>query len=161
MNLVILPISLLFDYRAATYCHSIMNIKKPAFSSSALKLPTASFFLYTSELKKILPRQFQNAICMKKVLLKKVFCSTILSQEIICQCHTVLQRRNISSFFLMNTRRTRRKPNMVQLLGNILSSIKLLCFVLNLCYCRPSPPIQVTSLSGRHFSYYKLLVSLL
>ena len=30
MNLGILPISLLFDYRAATYCHSIMNKKKPA-----------------------------------------------------------------------------------------------------------------------------------
>ena len=35
MNLGILPISLLFDYWAATYCHSIMNNKKPAFSSSA------------------------------------------------------------------------------------------------------------------------------
>ena len=98
MNLGILPISLLFDYRAATYCHSIMNKKKPAFSSSALKLPTASFYIH-ERTQKILPRQFQNAICMKKVLLKEVFYSTILSQEIICQCHTVLQRRNISCFF--------------------------------------------------------------
>ena len=46
MNLGILPISLLFDYRAATYCHSIMNKKKPFFSSSALKLPTASFYIH-------------------------------------------------------------------------------------------------------------------
>ena len=46
MNLGILPISLLFDYRAATYCHSIMNKEKPAFSSSALKLPTASFYIH-------------------------------------------------------------------------------------------------------------------
>ena len=46
MNLGILPNSLLFDYRAATYCHSIMNKKKPAFSSSALKLPTASFYIH-------------------------------------------------------------------------------------------------------------------
>ena len=45
MNLGILPISLLFDYKAATYCYCIMNKKKPAFSSSALKLPTASFFI--------------------------------------------------------------------------------------------------------------------
>ena len=46
MNLGMLPISLLFDYRAATYCHSIMNKKKPAFSSSALKLPIASFYIH-------------------------------------------------------------------------------------------------------------------
>ena len=29
-----------------TYCHSIMNKKKPAFSSSALKLPTAIFCIH-------------------------------------------------------------------------------------------------------------------
>ena len=46
INLGILPISLLFDYGAATYCHSIVNKKKPAFLSSALKLPTASFFIH-------------------------------------------------------------------------------------------------------------------
>ena len=125
MNLGILSISLFFDYRAATYCHSIMNKKKPAFSSSTLKLPTASFYIH-ERTQKFFPRQFQNAISMKKVLLKEVFYSTILSQEIICQCHTVLQRRNISCFFLMNTRRTQIKPNMDQLLGNILNSIKFL-----------------------------------
>ena len=31
LNLGILPISLLFDFRAAPYCHSIMYKKKPAF----------------------------------------------------------------------------------------------------------------------------------
>ena len=59
----------------------------------------------------------------------------------------------------MDTRRARRKPNVVQLLGNILSSIKFLCFVLNLRYCRPSSPIQVISLFCRYFIYNKLLVS--
>ena len=46
MILGILPISLLFDCRAATYCHSIMNKKKPTCSSSALNLPTASFYIH-------------------------------------------------------------------------------------------------------------------
>ena len=46
MNIGILPISLFFDYRAANYCHSILNKKKPAFSSSALKLPTESFYIH-------------------------------------------------------------------------------------------------------------------
>ena len=125
MKLGILPISLLFDYRAATYCHGIMNKKKPAFSSSALKLPTASFYIH-ERTQKIFTQTISKCKLHKKLLLKEVFCSTILSQETICQCHTVLHRRNISSFFLMNTRRTRRKPNMVQLLGNISGSIKFL-----------------------------------
>ena len=106
MNLGILPISL-FYYRAATYSHSIMNKKKPAFSSSALKLPTARFYIH-EQTQKNLPRQFQNAICMKKVLLKEIFCSTIFSQEIICQCHTVSQRRNIS-FFLNEYKKDPKK----------------------------------------------------
>ena len=46
INLGMLPISLLFDCRAATYCHSIMNRKKPTFSCSALKLPTPSFYIH-------------------------------------------------------------------------------------------------------------------
>ena len=46
MNIGMLPISLLFEYRAATYSHSIMYRKKPAISSSALKLPTASFCIH-------------------------------------------------------------------------------------------------------------------
>ena len=156
MNLGILPISLLFDYRAATYCHSIMNKKKPTFSSSALKLPTASFYIH-ERTQKIFTQTISKCYLHDKNIFKRGILQHN-SQEIIWQCHTVLQRRNISSFFVMNTRRTRRKPNIVQLLGNILSSIKFLFLVLNLCYCCPSPPIQVTSLFGRYFSYYKLLV---
>ena len=65
MNIAILPISLLFDYVAATYCHSIVNKRKPALSSSTLKLPTANFYI-NERTQKFLPRQFQKAICMKK-----------------------------------------------------------------------------------------------
>ena len=46
INFGVLPVSLLFDYRSATYCHSIMNKKSSAFSGSALKLPTASFYVH-------------------------------------------------------------------------------------------------------------------
>ena len=88
-------------------------IKRSLHSQAQLWNYQQQVFIYTSELKKLLPKQFQNAICMKKLLLGVVLCSKILSQETICQCHTVLQRRNISSFFLMNTRRTRRNPNLV------------------------------------------------
>ena len=45
MKLGILPISLPFDYRANTYIHDIMKKKKTAFSSSAVKLPTARFYI--------------------------------------------------------------------------------------------------------------------
>ena len=75
-----------------------MNKKKRAFSNSALKLPTASFYKH-ERTQKILPRQIQNTICIKTVLLREVFCSTILSQEISCQRHKVLQRKNIGNFF--------------------------------------------------------------
>ena len=115
MNLRILPISLLFGYRAATYCHGIMNKKKPAFSSSALKLPTASFYVHERTQKIFTQTTSKCNLHEKKLLLKEVFCGTIFSQENICQCHKFLQRRNISCFFLMYTRRIRRKPNMVQL----------------------------------------------
>ena len=157
MNFGILPISLLFYCRAAICCHSIMNKKKPGFSSSALKLPTASFYIHEWT-EKFLAKKFQNAVCMKKVLLREVFCSTILFQEIICQCHTILQRRNISSFFLMNTRRTRRISNMVQLLETFSVKFISFYFVLNLCYFRLSPPIQVISLFCQYFIYHRLLV---
>ena len=98
MNLCILPISLLFDYRAAIYCHSIMNKKKPAFSSSALKLPTPFFYIH-EQTQKIFTQTILYATCMKKVLQREVFSGTIRFQTIICQCHEVLQRTNISSFF--------------------------------------------------------------
>ena len=125
MNIGILPISLVFDYRAATYCDNITNKKKPAFWSSALKLSIASFYIH-ERTQNFFTQTTSKCNLHEKSFFKKVFSSTIPSQEIIRQCHTVLQRRKLNSFFLMNTRRTRRKPNMFQLLGNILSSIKFL-----------------------------------
>ena len=75
-------------------------IKRSLPSQAQLWNYQPQVFIYTSELKKFLPRQFQNAIYMKKVLLKEVFYSTILSQEITCQCHTVLQKKKNKLFFL-------------------------------------------------------------
>ena len=109
MKLGILPISLLFDYRAATYCHGIMNKKETCLLKLSFEITNRKFLYTRANSKKFLPRQFQNAICMKKVLLKEVFCSTILSQEIICQYHTVLQRRNISCFFLNEYKKDPKK----------------------------------------------------
>ena len=103
-------------------------IKRSMPSQAQLWSYQQQVFIYTSELKKHLPKQFLNAICMKKVLLGVVLCSKILSQETICQCHTVLQRRKKNSFFLTNTRRTRRNLNLVQLFGNNLRSFKILSF---------------------------------
>ena len=83
MNLDILPNSLLFGWRAATYCHSIMNKKKPVFSSSALKLPAASFQIH-ERTHKIFTKTISKCKMHEKKSIRGMFCSTILFQESMC-----------------------------------------------------------------------------
>ena len=72
MNIGILPILLnLFDYRAATYCHSIMNKKKLAFSTSALKLPTASFHIHERTQIKNFTQTISKCILLEKSTIKR------------------------------------------------------------------------------------------
>ena len=70
MNLGLLPISLFFDYRAATYCHSITKKKMPAFSSSALKLPTESFYIHEPT-HKIFTQTISKCNLHEKVIIRR------------------------------------------------------------------------------------------
>ena len=83
INHCILLISLLFDCGTATYLHSIMNKKKPAFPSSAFEISNSKFFIH-ERTQKIFTHTISKCNLHEKVILREVFCSTILFQEIIC-----------------------------------------------------------------------------
>ena len=120
INLGILPISLLFDCRAATYSHSIMNKNEVCLLKLSFKITNSKFF-NTIELKKSFTQT--NSICNlhEKSIIKKGILrhNSLPGNYLLMSYSQSCKKQNISSFFLMNIRRTRRQANMVQLLGNL------------------------------------------
>ena len=107
MNFGLLPISLLFDYRTATYCHGIMNKKKPAFSSSALKLPNASFYIHKRS-QKIFTQTISKCNLHKGIIKRGILQHNSFPRNYLSMSYS-LAKKKYKQFFLNEYKKDPKK----------------------------------------------------